>query len=70
MMTPEEAHELRVARFNEQEWKRRYEELQANTRKAAEHDKATIRRVWKLVNRRRKTVPMADLRAALTEVQA
>jgi hypothetical protein len=68
-MTPEEQHELRVARFNADEWKRRYEALQANTRKAAEHDKATIRRVWKLVNHRRKTVSMADLRAALTEVE-
>ena len=69
-MTPEEQHELRVARFNEQEWKRRYEELQANARKAAEHDKATIRRVWKLVDHRRKTVPMANLRAALRETEA
>ncbi|MGH8571941.1 MAG: hypothetical protein ACREX8_05110, partial [Gammaproteobacteria bacterium] len=58
-------HELRVARFDGETHRQRADATARNTAAQRADLEATVSRVWALVNRRRKTLRMADLVSAL-----
>lgn len=57
--------QLRVARWDAQHWKKYAEDVQRNSRKLGREERSRLAAVWALVDRRRKTVRMEDLRRAL-----
>lgn len=57
--------EVRVWKFNAEGWERQNSETRRNMARHAAGDRATLSRVWGLINRDRKTVRMEDLREAL-----
>lgn len=58
-------HEVRVWKFNARRWEDECSETRKNMARQAAGDRAALARVWGLIDHRRKTLRMEDLRAAL-----
>lgn len=55
---------LKLAQWNEKHWKQQAEAYKEGGRLQGQYERQRLARVWKLVDRKRKTVRMVDLLAA------